>query len=253
MANPSTDRYPFDGKLDEVRLSNIVRSPAWIQTSYNNMNEPSHFSAIGPEETTGFPVIFSPNPAHETSAVLITLEELRFELSDLQGDAIDYIVATNPDIGSRVETGVGNGLHTLPVSGLAYGTTYTWYVSARDPEGSGEWNDAIFEFTTEFDTPDISGTTPADGSDEVPLNPTLSVDIHDPQGDAVEWEIWTDTSGGSGSWRMINSGILHDGVGTVTTSVSDMDQFSTTYNWRVHVRDSGSGEWVIETYSFRTL
>ena len=51
---------------------------------------------------------------------------------------------------------------------------------------------------------------------------------------------------------MIESGILPGGVGTVTTSVSDMDQYSTTYNWRVHARDSGSGEWVIETYSFRT-
>ena len=78
MANPATDRYPFDGKLDEVRLSNIARSSAWIQTSYNNMNEPSLFSTRSPEETTGAPVIFNPNPAHGASAVLITLEELQF-------------------------------------------------------------------------------------------------------------------------------------------------------------------------------
>ena len=50
----------------------------------------------------------------------------------------------------------------------------------------------FFEFTTEFDAPDISGENPADGSAEVPFNPTLSADIHDAQGESVEWEIWTD-------------------------------------------------------------
>jgi hypothetical protein len=40
----------FIGTIDEVRISNIVRSAAWIQTSYATMNDPSLFVHIGQEE-----------------------------------------------------------------------------------------------------------------------------------------------------------------------------------------------------------
>lgn len=40
---------PFNGTLDEVRISNIIRSPAYIQTSYNNSAFPSLFVSMGPE------------------------------------------------------------------------------------------------------------------------------------------------------------------------------------------------------------
>jgi hypothetical protein len=38
----------FDGKIDEVRISNTVRSSDWIRTEYNNVNNPGLIS--GPEE-----------------------------------------------------------------------------------------------------------------------------------------------------------------------------------------------------------
>jgi len=37
----------LDGKIDEVRISNITRSPAWISTSYNNMFDPESFMVFG--------------------------------------------------------------------------------------------------------------------------------------------------------------------------------------------------------------
>ena len=43
--------WSLDGKMDEVRFSNIARSDAWIKTSYNTMNNPSSFLSFGPEET----------------------------------------------------------------------------------------------------------------------------------------------------------------------------------------------------------
>jgi hypothetical protein len=42
---------PFQGFLDEFRLSLNERSDAWIETSYNTMNDPSSFSSVGPEES----------------------------------------------------------------------------------------------------------------------------------------------------------------------------------------------------------
>lgn len=41
----------LDGYIDEVRVSNSVRSAAWIKTEYNNQNSPNTFWSVGAEET----------------------------------------------------------------------------------------------------------------------------------------------------------------------------------------------------------
>jgi hypothetical protein len=41
----------FNGTMDEVRVSNVARTPAWIQTEYSNQQSPSAFYSIGAEET----------------------------------------------------------------------------------------------------------------------------------------------------------------------------------------------------------
>jgi hypothetical protein len=40
----------FDGIIDEVRVSNVVRSDCWIKTGYSNQNNPSTFYTVGNEE-----------------------------------------------------------------------------------------------------------------------------------------------------------------------------------------------------------
>ncbi len=39
----STNGYPINGMVDEVRISNIARSANWVATEYNNQNNPSAF------------------------------------------------------------------------------------------------------------------------------------------------------------------------------------------------------------------
>jgi len=46
----------IDGQIDEVRISKVGRSPAWIKTSYNNQNATSTFYAIQSEEVGPGPV-----------------------------------------------------------------------------------------------------------------------------------------------------------------------------------------------------
>jgi len=41
----------LNGMADEIRVSNIARSPSWISTSYNTQNDPTGFLLIGPEES----------------------------------------------------------------------------------------------------------------------------------------------------------------------------------------------------------
>ncbi len=41
----------FDGTVDELRISNVARSDAWIATEYNNQNSPTTFEYVRPQES----------------------------------------------------------------------------------------------------------------------------------------------------------------------------------------------------------
>ena len=41
---------PFEGVIDEVRISSVARSPAWINASFRNQNDPASFYNLGPEK-----------------------------------------------------------------------------------------------------------------------------------------------------------------------------------------------------------
>lgn len=145
--------YPVYGyvKLDEVRISNVTRSDAWISTEYNNQQSPSSFFSLGVEETpagTVQPEISNPSPANGVTDVSISLSKLSFDLYDSQNDSMDYYITTNPNIGSDSQTGVYNGAYEIAVSGLQRNTTYVWHVNATDPLGSGKWTNETFSFKT---------------------------------------------------------------------------------------------------------
>ncbi|MHA2332967.1 MAG: DUF2341 domain-containing protein, partial [Candidatus Hodarchaeales archaeon] len=42
--------YPFNGSIDEVRVSNVARSADWIATGYNNQHDPTNFLSVDTEE-----------------------------------------------------------------------------------------------------------------------------------------------------------------------------------------------------------
>ena len=123
---------PFDGILDEVRVSDIVRDSGWISTSYANQHDPSGFASIGNVQVAHAPLISNENPADGATSIAPSLSELSFHLVDPDGDLMDYTVTTNPDIGSDSATGVTDGTYTVPVSGLSYNTTYEWTLSVTD-------------------------------------------------------------------------------------------------------------------------
>ena len=55
-----TDRSengPMDGLIDEVRVSKLVRSPEWISTEFNNMNDPAGFITVEAEQGIGAPIV----------------------------------------------------------------------------------------------------------------------------------------------------------------------------------------------------
>jgi hypothetical protein len=46
---------PFNGYIDEFRISHVQRSDGWIETTWNNMSDPGAFAAAGAEEQAATP------------------------------------------------------------------------------------------------------------------------------------------------------------------------------------------------------
>jgi hypothetical protein len=137
---------PFDGIIDEVRLSNLARSAGWISTSYSNQNDPAGFYTSGSLEYFSGPMVLNPSPGDGDVNVSIATTELSFTLDDPDEDYMDYMITTNPPIGSDYVTNTVNGIHTLPVSGLDYDTTYQWVISVTD---GNDVTNRIYSFTTQ--------------------------------------------------------------------------------------------------------
>jgi len=123
----------FLGGIDEVRFSDIARTQGYIQTSFNNQNNPSVFMAVGEQESPSQkPVIFNEMPEDGTIDVDPTISELSFELVHYSGKLMNYTVTTSPDIGSDSATDVADGVFSVSVGGLEPNTMYTWEVTAND-------------------------------------------------------------------------------------------------------------------------
>ena len=103
----------------------------------------------------------------------------------------------------------------VTLSGLAYGTTYRWWVNASD---GSSWTRRWYTFTTVSNPtnspPVFTQISPANGSTNVPnYASTLSVTIKDPEGKAFSYTIQTRPNVGSKS----ESGV-YDGVKSCTLS-----------------------------------
>jgi len=96
------------------------------------------------------PKISNPSPEDGERDVPMNLPQLQFTLRDYQGDAMEYTVQTSPNIGSQHETGVHDGTYTVPISGMAYGASYRWYVNVTDGK---HWARKIYSFTTGYPSP----------------------------------------------------------------------------------------------------
>ncbi|MCK4416073.1 MAG: DUF2341 domain-containing protein [Thermoplasmatales archaeon] len=80
------------------------------------------------------PVISNENPPSGTWNAPVSLSELSFQIEDADGDPMSYSVTTDPDIGSGSGTNKGDGVYTIPVSGLKSSTQYRWTVEVADSE-----------------------------------------------------------------------------------------------------------------------
>ena len=149
----------FDGKMDEVRVSNVMRSAGWVVTCYNNQHNPSSFYSIGDEEMESIqnqPEIFNEIPSNGATSVGLN-PVLSIQIRDYQGDLMNVTFRTNAsgpwmDVGTN--SSVGNDTYYCDNTSVMgdYNTTYWWSVNATDV-GSGNWTNRTFSFTTSPEPP----------------------------------------------------------------------------------------------------
>ena len=202
IGNRQTSDRAFDGIIDEVRVYNVVRDAEWLLTQYRNQSNPASFYSLSSREINpGYPVVSRPEPSNGATLVQMSLSGISFTLTDPENDLMDYTVTTSPDIGSDEQTGVSNGIYTLSVSGLTYDTTYTWTVTATDGVHQTV-RTMTFATRPENYTPVISNESPEDGSTNAALNPLLSAQVTDGDGDLMN--ITFSFSNGS-TWEVLQT------------------------------------------------
>jgi uncharacterized repeat protein (TIGR02543 family) len=137
-ANPSTG-WTFSGWTGDV---SGTANPATLTISGDH-SVTAHFIPVGGNAP---PIISLPQPADGALDVPISTSTLSFTITDFDGDPMDYSVTTLPNVGTGSETGKADGTYSIPVSGLAYSTTYSWTVSVYD---GTDTTIATYTFTTE--------------------------------------------------------------------------------------------------------
>ena len=107
-AIPDASGNYVNGIIDEVRVSNVVRSADWIATSYNTMNDPASFYSLGAEESraTISPATWK---AAENTAVSNqakgTNVRVRFALANTGGSAsYNYRLQVGQLVGATCDT-----------------------------------------------------------------------------------------------------------------------------------------------------
>jgi len=194
------DSVTFDG-VDMLAQDLYVFTASAI-TPYN-------FQIICSISQNAPPEISNENPDDGDTNVPVSLSSISVLIEDPEDDSFDWSIETSPNIGSNNANNQGNGVKNCIVSGLAYSTTYTWYVNATDPSGSGEWTRDAFTFTTKAanqppNTP--SSPSPSNNAVGVSLNPTLRVYVSDPDDDDMDVFFYDSSDSLIGSKSNVDSG-----------------------------------------------
>jgi hypothetical protein len=248
LGNDNDGGQPWNGMLDELRISEIARNNSWVKTSFNTMNNTEEFLSLGPEVIIPHePVVFNPSPADGAVNVSITLNELSFNITDPQGDLMDYTVETKPDIGSDSAEGVGNGRYNITVDGLEYDTEYIWYVNVTGSSGSNSWTNESFTFTTisQQNNPpyEPSNPNPEDGANDVSIDATLSWTGGDPDDDPVTYDIYF---GITSPPEKIESN-------QTETAYDPELEYSQTYYWKIVAWDDSGESTEGDIWEFSTI
>jgi 6-phosphogluconolactonase (cycloisomerase 2 family) len=248
--NSSTTPRYWNGKLDEIRISNSARNTSWINTTYNTISNPSSFFSFGPQKTMNVaPTQSNPSPANGATGQSLN-PTLAITVNDTNVDTMNVTFRTNAS-GSWVTIGSNNSVYNgtyrqTPSTMSNYNTIYYW--SANVTDGS-LWTNATYHFTTDI-LPQLSNPNPANGSTGISQQPVCNVTVSDANGGTVTVYFYENTTG---SWvlQQTNSSVnVASPANVVWNKYSNALSSSTKYWWRVCATDSIY--WTNATYYFTT-
>lgn len=156
---------------------------------------------------------------------------------DAQGDSFSWsIQCSNGQTNSG--DGASNGTKTLALTGLIYSTTYTIWVNATDPTGSGQYTRAWFIFTTidqqQNNPPDKPETPTGTLNGKINVLYTYTTSTTDTDGDQVFYN-W---SWGDGTY----SGWLGPFTSGATATAQHKWTTKGSYEIKVKAKDINSDE-----------
>lgn len=96
-------------------------------------------------------------PMNQSTDVSIDLSSIQCDMYNTNGESINYTITTTPNIGNKTETISENQTVMIPVSDLAYDTTYEWMISLDDGARNTTFT---FCFTTESAPSDPENNNP---------------------------------------------------------------------------------------------
>ncbi len=205
------------GTINKVYLGLSQSGSATIQPYFEGYIPGNTYSIMNTIEITDAP--YAP-----TEWDWDDIKNLDLKISNLNGVSSDDF-----EIGVVYDLGFGEGIKV------------DWSVNVTD---TYTWKNESYWYKTELVTPKVSNEQPYDAEVLDTFNPTLSVDVVDPNGDEMDVSFWSDKSG---DWEQIGSTQTgHNG--TYTQNIL-FDDFSETCYWKINVSDGINH--IEKTYRFR--
>ena len=150
--------YSFfmNGKIDQVEISNSVRSPDWITTEYKNQNSPATFLALNSPETYVPPAYTTPPVISSIASSFITdtSAQITWTTNTTSNSQINFGTTTSYGQNSSLDSSFVLS-HTVNLIGLTPNTPYHYKVNSRDP-----WGNLATSTDQTFTTLQTSTTSP---------------------------------------------------------------------------------------------
>lgn len=210
---------PFAGIIDEVRISNHIRSNGWIQTEYNTMYSPDTFMNIGEEQTIP-PTNVPPTADAGGSYYANVGNSITFNgsgSSDTDGTITGYRWDFTND--GTYDTGLltsATTTHSYPLVGI-----YTVKLEVTDDDGATNTDTATVTVTSEggsIPSADVNG--PYSGYINYPVSFSSSGSNGGSEGTIVSW-YWTFGDGVVSSQQNPTHAYTTAGTFTVTLKVTN--------------------------------
>ncbi|MBN1671744.1 MAG: DUF2341 domain-containing protein, partial [Kiritimatiellae bacterium] len=137
MGTRAAGDTPFDGLLDEIRISDVARSAGWLAACYTNQVAPAAFVTTGEEETppttTVAFTLAAASGCETCTPVLVEIKPARIHHEDI---LVDYTVAGSAT--AQIDHDLTNGTVTIPA-----GLSATHIAMSVNNDSSGEQSETV--------------------------------------------------------------------------------------------------------------